>query len=93
MTEFERRQLIANRNELDRAHAEQTAPAVNGKRHRIPNSFIQEESELTPVNSLPAASKGVGRPRDDYGPARRGVMSRCGLPICRQISTGTRRRI
>jgi hypothetical protein len=62
MTEFERRQLIANRNELDRAHAEQTAPAVNGKRHRIPNSFIQQESELTSVKlSLPAASKGVGK--------------------------------
>jgi hypothetical protein len=60
MTEFERRQLIANRNELDCAHAEQTAPAVNGKRHRIPNSFIQQESELTSVNSLPAASKGRG---------------------------------
>jgi putative transposase len=29
MTEFERRQLIAIRNELDRAHAEQTAPVVN----------------------------------------------------------------
>ena len=29
MTEFERRQLIAIRNELDRAHAERTAPAVN----------------------------------------------------------------
>jgi hypothetical protein len=55
MTEFERRQLIANRNELDRAHAEQTAPAVNSKRHRIPNSFIQQESEFT------AASKGVGK--------------------------------
>jgi hypothetical protein len=46
-----RAQLIANRNELDRAHAEQTAPAMNGKRHRIPNSFIQQESELTSVNS------------------------------------------
>jgi hypothetical protein len=53
MTEFERRQLIANRNELDRAHTEQTAPAVNGKRHR--------QTELTSVNSLPAASKGVGK--------------------------------
>jgi len=29
MTEFERRQLIAIRNELERAHAERTAPAVN----------------------------------------------------------------
>ena len=29
MTEFERRQLIAIRNELDRAHAERTAPVVN----------------------------------------------------------------
>jgi putative transposase len=29
MSEFERRQLIAIRNELDRAHAERTAPAVN----------------------------------------------------------------
>jgi hypothetical protein len=34
MTEFERRRLIANCNELNRAHTEQTAPAVNGKRHR-----------------------------------------------------------
>jgi transposase-like protein len=32
MTEFERRQLIAIRNELDRAHAERTAPAVNATR-------------------------------------------------------------
>jgi len=61
MTEFERRQLIANRNKLDRPHSEQTAPAVNGKRHRIPNSFIQLESELTSMNSLPAASEGVGK--------------------------------
>src|SRR5262245_18631751 len=29
MTEFERRQLIAIRNELDRAHAERTAPVVS----------------------------------------------------------------
>jgi len=29
MTEFERRELIAIRNELDRAHAKRTAPAVN----------------------------------------------------------------
>jgi hypothetical protein len=29
MTEFERRQLIAIRNELNRAHAERTAPVVN----------------------------------------------------------------
>src|SRR5437588_12995984 len=29
MTEFERRQLTAIRNELDRAHAERTAPVVN----------------------------------------------------------------
>ena len=28
MTEFERRQLIAIRNELDRAHAERTAPVT-----------------------------------------------------------------
>jgi hypothetical protein len=66
MTEFERRQLIANRNELDRAYIEQTAPAVNGKRHRIPNSFIQQESELTSVNSpcqqLPRAWGSDGDP-------------------------------
>ena len=29
MSEFERRQLTAIRNELDRAHAERTAPVVN----------------------------------------------------------------
>jgi hypothetical protein len=29
MNEFERRQLIAIRNELDRAHAERTLPVVN----------------------------------------------------------------
>ena len=29
MTEFERRQLTAIRNELDRAHAERTAPVVS----------------------------------------------------------------
>jgi hypothetical protein len=29
MTEFERRQLTAIRNELNRAHAERTAPVVN----------------------------------------------------------------
>jgi hypothetical protein len=29
MSEFERRQLTALRNELDRAHAERTAPVVN----------------------------------------------------------------
>ena len=66
MTEFERRQLIANRNELDRAHAEQTAPAVNGKRHRIPNSFIQQEFGID-LRELPTRSfQGRGEVTDPY---------------------------
>jgi len=42
MTEFERRPLIAIRNELDRSHVE-----PNCSRHRIPNSFIEQDSDLT----------------------------------------------
>jgi hypothetical protein len=50
ITEFERRQLQALRAEFDRAHAEQTAPVVDANRHRIPNSFIQQEPDLTPAH-------------------------------------------
>jgi len=42
MTEFERRPLIAIRNELDRSHVE-----PNCSRHRVPNSFIEQDSDLT----------------------------------------------
>jgi hypothetical protein len=52
MTEFERRQLIANRNELDRAHTEQTAPAVNGKRHRIPPARVGIDLRELPASSF-----------------------------------------
>jgi hypothetical protein len=57
MTEFERRQLIAIRNELDRAHAERTAPAVNANFTASPTRFIQQESDLTGTSSrtVPAA--------------------------------------
>jgi len=47
MTEFERRQLTAIRSELNRAHAERTAPIASANVNRIPNSFIRHESDLT----------------------------------------------
>jgi hypothetical protein len=42
MNEFERRQLIAIRNELDRAHAERTLPVVNANVTASPTRLRQQ---------------------------------------------------
>jgi hypothetical protein len=46
MTEFERRQLIAIRRARPRSRRT-NRPRRERKRHRIPNSFIQQYSDLT----------------------------------------------
>ena len=55
MTEFERRQLIANRNELDRAHAEQTAPRRERQTSPHPQFVIQHRVGID-LRELPASS-------------------------------------
>jgi hypothetical protein len=84
MTEFERRQLIANRNELDRAHGEQTAPAVNGKLRELPASSFQGRGGSDGFVGVPHL-EAVGRPPDDVYPPRPRVSS------ARPCMTGRRR--
>jgi Transposase, Mutator family len=63
MTEFEQRQLQAIRDELNRAHAEQTKPVVRADPTASQFSFIQQGSDLIrpcapgSSNSLRASSK------------------------------------
>jgi hypothetical protein len=69
MTEFECRQLNALRNEVDRAHAERTT-GRECTRHRIPSSFIQQDSDLIAMVTGAPSRHFVGRASRQRSDAR-----------------------
>jgi hypothetical protein len=81
MTEFERRQLIAIRNELDRAHAERTAPAVNANVTASPTRYPARVGlDLIVFYCCCFAWRSITQPSLRRPPPRELVMLACCCP-------------
>ena len=60
MSEFERRQLTAIRNEFDRAHAERTAPVVNANVSASPaRLFSRTRTSSRPIDDIETSNGSI----------------------------------